>query len=781
MKKFLTLGLAIASVGMLNTLAAKNLAINNQDYAVDTMIVRHQVGPGTTYAYYRAPARPLEIHALEIDLSNPYINLEVWNGGQAAVASETPSHVGQRYTNAGVDVVAVHNGDFYTTTVNEVGMSRMGLIGAGEWLFNATGQPLICFDNDGVPRIDYINFSGLAVRPDKVSARIHTVNQLRLEWEPESHANQLSLYTPAFGTNMHTASSGGTVVTLEPVNGSNIYPANVPLSLRVVSVVENPGKAPIPADGCVLHGVGTSAEFLSALKEGDVVTTTLSAIMVNNPDVKTFHDAIGGSGHIILRNGDLLNIGNADCHPRTFMGISQDRKTIYSVVVDGRYSGSAGITLDDQGEVLRWLGAWDGINLDGGGSSCMVVNGTIRNHNSDGNERAVGNGVIFYSSAPKDDVTTKIALEPGDWRLPVGARVSPKVFGFNQYDYMIDTDFTDFTLSCDPEIGSISEDGKTFIAATTPAKGSLTAGTPDGKTSTVTVSIVDVAATADVTSYIVDKRRDYGMSFTAAVGAHKYEIESGSINWTSSDPTIATVANGRVRGVNNGTTTLIGTSGHFNDTITVTTENVDGDSRSIFTGLTADDLSLSISGGKNLTATPNGNGFKLTYTGNGSSRGANAQISGPKESWKTYGLPDAIRLTINPGDTPIKSIAMNYTTNDGKRGTLTFSDSEVPANTTTTYVVDLNSIFDVTDNINYPITFASLRFMLGTSTKNTEYTITIDSFEMDYTGQGGVDDITIDTPAKTDDNTLYNLNGVPAPQNPVPGIYIKADGTKVRL
>lgn len=764
---------ALAAFGF--TASASNLNINGQDYAVDTMVVKHNVGPGTQYAYYRLPQRPLEIHVLEVDLSNPYIELEVWNGGQAAVATERPSEVGRRYEADGVDVVAVHNGDFYTTNLNEVGISRMGLYGAGECLFNATGNPLFIIDDNGEPWIDIVRFNGTVKRPDNTTTRLHTVNQLRLEWEANTHADQLSLYTPAFGPKMHMNSTGGTVAVLRPVAGSAIFRPNTNIEMEVVSVGPNPGQAEIPADGAVLHGVGASATFLDGVSVGQKLEIYLGSDMPSYPDHKNIREAIGGSGHIILRNGELCNIGDPSMHPRTFIGISKDRKTMYSVVIDGRYGGSAGITLDDQGRVLQWLGAYDGINLDGGGSSCMVVNGTIRNHNSDGNERSVGNGVIFYSTAPKSSTLASIALEPGDWRLPVGTVISPNIFGFNEYGLLIDKNVSNVTLSCDPELGTISEDGRSIVLSKTPVEAKLYATTTDGLTTSTTVHVTAAEAVAPVSQYIIDNRKDYDIVLNASVGPHTYKIEASTVDWTSADTNVATVANGRVRGVANGTTTLTGVSNHFNGTITVTTENVDGTSRAVFFGEPAANLTVKQTGGTGLTPEALESGFALKYTGTGNARGAYIQVgNAANNNFVTYGLPDAITLSINPGDAPVNQIAVNYADNLGNRGTLQLTKDPLPANTLTTISIPLNTVLDVADNSIYPITFSGLRLTMGTSAKNTEYRIEIPRFNFEYNGPDNVDNIAVDITADRDaDKTVYDLRGVPAGDNPAPGLYIQ--------
>jgi exopolysaccharide biosynthesis protein len=94
--------------------------------------------------------------------------------------------------------------------------------------------------------------------------------------------------------------------------------------------------------------------------------------------------AVGG-GPVLLQNGEikitneeeLKFAGKAinDKHPRTAMGYTKDGKLII-LVTQGRYPGIAeGATLNDEAQILKDLGCREALNLDGGGSSCMLING----------------------------------------------------------------------------------------------------------------------------------------------------------------------------------------------------------------------------------------------------------------------------------------------------------------------------------------------------------------------------------------------------------------------
>lgn len=94
--------------------------------------------------------------------------------------------------------------------------------------------------------------------------------------------------------------------------------------------------------------------------------------------------AVGG-GPVLLQNGQISITNNEelkfagkaidDKHPRTAMGYTKDRKLII-LVIEGRNKGIAeGATLIQEAQLLKDLHCVEALNLDGGGSSCMLVNG----------------------------------------------------------------------------------------------------------------------------------------------------------------------------------------------------------------------------------------------------------------------------------------------------------------------------------------------------------------------------------------------------------------------
>ncbi|MCZ7687467.1 MAG: phosphodiester glycosidase family protein [Sandaracinaceae bacterium] len=112
-------------------------------------------------------------------------------------------------------------------------------------------------------------------------------------------------------------------------------------------------------------------------------------------------EVVGGHP-MILRNGEIVSSTSSLCtarHPRTAAGISRDRQTLYLLVVDGRSTSAIGMTCAEEAAILRELGAYHALNLDGGGSSTMWVRGTgVVNAPSDGSPRVVSNHLAIEAA-----------------------------------------------------------------------------------------------------------------------------------------------------------------------------------------------------------------------------------------------------------------------------------------------------------------------------------------------------------------------------------------------
>jgi exopolysaccharide biosynthesis protein len=102
-----------------------------------------------------------------------------------------------------------------------------------------------------------------------------------------------------------------------------------------------------------------------------------------------------GRVDITDRREKMLKTFATDRHPRTAIAALGDRRALLAVV-DGRQPAlSVGMTLDELARLLIEFGATEAINLDGGGSTTMVVQGQIVNNPSDvSGERPVSDAIL---------------------------------------------------------------------------------------------------------------------------------------------------------------------------------------------------------------------------------------------------------------------------------------------------------------------------------------------------------------------------------------------------
>jgi hypothetical protein len=104
--------------------------------------------------------------------------------------------------------------------------------------------------------------------------------------------------------------------------------------------------------------------------------------------------AVSDPAHKLLMH-DWINRRN----PRTAIAVRPDGVTLL-VTVDGhRHGASVGLTVEELRQLVKFLGARDAVNLDGGGSTAMVVRNRLINSPSDaGGERKVGDAIVFRAA-----------------------------------------------------------------------------------------------------------------------------------------------------------------------------------------------------------------------------------------------------------------------------------------------------------------------------------------------------------------------------------------------
>jgi hypothetical protein len=299
---------------------------------------------------------------------------------------------------ARVNCLVALNGDFAAVGSDQpIG----GLITGGQLLRTPSDtHHQLSITGDGHLSAGSFDWSGELVPTDLRSLHLDGVNVARPD-------GKVVLYTPAFGPTTETVGPGTSLVlrALQPAGPLRLGQTAV---VEFVSLVEETAAVAIPADGAVLSASGAAAGALqdvwARVQQGSA--DSWAFLRLDTP--AGVMESLGGSP-ILLRDGKRWFADTDDNftrgrHPRTLVGWSSLGETLL-VTVDGRQPDvSVGMTLAEAADLLLALGATDGINLDGGGSTTFVTNGTVANQPSDVAVRGGDGPVIRHSAQAGDKV-----------------------------------------------------------------------------------------------------------------------------------------------------------------------------------------------------------------------------------------------------------------------------------------------------------------------------------------------------------------------------------------
>jgi hypothetical protein len=374
------------------------------------------------------------------------------------------------------------------------------------------------------------------------------------------------LFNPHFGRNTRT-NKWGTEVVLTLLTDS--WGVNLKLQLRVEGKIAGTGSAVIPEGKVILSGHGKAAAFLNALSTGDTLQMELQVKLKNIPSLAPPLKEMVGGDRQILKDGIVQDNNWVELHPRTAAGYSADGSKIILAVVDGRSDYSKGVSTKQLADIMKASGAASALNLDGGGSSVMVVRNQVKNSPSDGSERAVGNALLIVSTA-LPGIEKSMQLNTEHLTIPFGKKFQLHGSTFDESGEVIRY------LTADPvfyavhgNIGKIDQTGL-YTASGSGEHGMIT-GTWMGKTDSVTVSLIPVGQIRfSVRSLVIDDRREYPFKVHGTdMNGNKYLIDNDIVNFNSLNPDVGKVDSlGVFRGLKDGRAGIAVTMGTKNQSDT---------------------------------------------------------------------------------------------------------------------------------------------------------------------------------------------------------------------
>ncbi|MFA6871410.1 MAG: phosphodiester glycosidase family protein [Bacteroidaceae bacterium] len=700
-----------------STAGATELLIQGTTFQVDTLAAM-KVGPGTYYTAvkYSTNSRQLRVFFVSVDVTNPYMSFQTVLAKDSIVTGEITSQMAIRKSTEGKQYIAGTNGDFFMTTT-PVGRPIHGFVADSEIGLVPTNTPHVGFAGK-IPFIDQPSFAGSEAKIGTATYPISGVNSTR-------NTDQLIVFNTMNGYYTKT-SPYGTEVVLQLVDGAS-WATNKPLSFKVIERMDNKGNTHIQKGQIVLSGHGKAADFLKSLQKDNIVELTLNCTL-NDALSSSNITALLGGDRMILQDGVVLDNDWADWHPRTCVGYSSDRSTFYFCLVDGR-GISSGVSTKQLADIIKSAGASTALNLDGGGSSAMYIKKLgVVNTPSDGQERAVANGLFAVNTAPTDAVLAAIAPTNTTIKLPLYGEYTPVFYGYNKYETLIDTKVKGVKLSCPASVGYIVND-TTFVA--TGASGTLTA-TVDGLSTTINViNSGNVQPALRLTEVIVDAAHPYLIEVQSLVNDKWIPLNAASFTWKIADPTLCKVEEGKLIGLKSGTTKVTGTLGEFSVELTAIVQLPASQTLSVDH---MEDLSTWTLNSNSPIVNPTLSADVFPASLSFTFKGGRAPYLQLYKLMPMYSIPKAIRLTFNPGDLALSKLVMSFKGHNAAAD-VSYTMDEFTPNQDNVLEVKMSDILsDVEDRDAYPVMMQGCKFYLSAAdnTAGSTYAIAIKEYAFLY-------------------------------------------------
>ncbi len=291
-------------------------------------------------------------------------------------------------------VIAAVNGDFFSFTefmpVNNQAEHGRPVTG-----FTTPKKSAWAVLTDGTMLLDGFTFSGSITTASKKTYSFDRLNRNRTR-------SEITLYTGYRGVSTMT-DSGGVEIVLRSLAEEKSLEKPFQYIVTHASAGVN---SPIPKNGAVISfgRSDTASAFLAEFTAGDTISVMMKYLPVHDRITSPVRHLLSGWGRLIQSGVNLPAIADTNegltakftavRHPRTFVGFNADTSMLYLGVVDGRQEQSVGMTFLEMSNFLLSYGMTNAINLDGGGSSVLVINSKVVNSPSDkSGERPVANSI----------------------------------------------------------------------------------------------------------------------------------------------------------------------------------------------------------------------------------------------------------------------------------------------------------------------------------------------------------------------------------------------------
>lgn len=249
----------------------------------------------------------------------------------------------------------------------------------------------------------------------------------------------------------------------------------------------------IPKDGFII--ASTYSTTMQRLVNSFIPGSPISLDIQLDFDPSNIEWAVGGLNYL-LKNGSVNDVSDEvlGTHPRTCVGFNKDNTEIILVTVDGRNKNYVGVKQTELAQIMTSLGAYNAVNMDGGGSTTMGVdflrnsNVTVVNIPSDGSERKIAAGVGIFNTAPESNTVSSIKVSPSDNKVFNNTELPLDIVGYNNYFAEVAVEKNKVSYEVSPSSAGTIQNN-TFIPKTS-GKAVITAYYGDS-TNSVEIEVLD--------------------------------------------------------------------------------------------------------------------------------------------------------------------------------------------------------------------------------------------------------------------------------------------------
>ncbi len=384
-----------------------------------------EIYDGVYHSYFAMEGEPYgkqKVHVVEFDLAQRDLDIEILKGQYLVSKATVPNYAkayNTEHADEGKEVLAAMNGDLWMTGVHSGPKVSKQVLMVPRGVLISDGK-LYCSsqikeESKGATNGEgHATFWAFGVTEDHVPV----IGQPIVQFSINNTTMNKTVKTKAFNrlpaidalviyngdcNFSNYALDDAYEVVLKDIGGEFRFGTTVTGTVAEILGPDDGTSPDLTSDSIVLTARGTAIDKIKDFSVGDKISIDMTVTDKSGRDNDWTKVTTAIGGHIpMVMDGKSTGVSSKDKYPASIVGFKNDGKIVF-IQNDGRNPRwSEGIPMGQVDELMAELGVNTAINLDGGGSSCMVVGEEVVNHPSDGTPRTVINGIALVSCPERE-------------------------------------------------------------------------------------------------------------------------------------------------------------------------------------------------------------------------------------------------------------------------------------------------------------------------------------------------------------------------------------------